>query len=779
MNTPAHPTTDDPSLWVTQTGDVWLYVALPTTNLRVLDDQGRLRAGAPKIQLIQELAATSIAPTTGSSWLDKRGFFREVHEITHHIWAPNAIPADVPLKLSRFLTEAFGRVAESPNKTMYFGVKLRASLGASTTANPTPLHHVKALVGLRLGDKTSAETADLAAYEQDAKLIRSILARTTGYDELGYPDTENLKSWVTSKTPYPPVIVADAHRIVVDRNHSERFFVLRHIENTELPAATATWAASIADDHISCVSVRYTILPKRVARQSVRRSLSKVQDAKHDDLKAQQQGSIGNMEVHEAYDMVDTVERVLTSEDLPVLDDLTVVVGRIDDNEDDTFVEHLNQAYGIHFDPFRVRQDVAYLSTLPGGMPPVGASLAQSTNPLFVSHSGIAHRVELGDNDRAIRGKPHLLLGFNDKFNPVLWLPEASSYLDDIGPMCPFIGRTGSGKTNTANAIAAQAYYSGRAVAIIDLKQDSKQTVFGRHVAGDNLEFIDVSRTEPGSFAPSRFLADPVEWGERLVEMIATVFGWESTDLAEVVRAVNSGISNGALCELDAVRRGNLRADLLQAIENMMSNKMFSSMFAPQALPPLKPGSKFLIISMSGHLDLPDLRTEPTMFQRIAVKLQESVVLTILTHFKQTSGGLVIIDESHNLLANERTVRALQKTAREGRQAGVTTIPCSQIAGELAEANLLAHISQCVVFATEDPEASLKLVRLPVTPSAIAFLENAGPKEHSDTRTGKPAQAYFRDSRNRVGPITFVWPHSYMHAATTNPEHLRQRKAEQ
>ena len=352
-----------------------------------------------------------------------------------------------------------------PRKGLYLGVELWPEV---TDAGAMMANLRNIAVGW-LGD----HVPDLAPYQKDKAMMDSIFGRW-GASRLTAADNDRIESWYNDAKGPDVTVVADQHRLLIDRHEVLEFAALVDFERFRLNDPSDTWLAAAFghQEKAVAVSIRAEMQRPEVVRSRARSVQRKVRSQIEEQLKT---SDLERAEDHDLVGLAKQVEDHFAAGGEAILSKCSVILARKASAADQTYIDLLRNAYGIRVRPLAHRQFQALSETLPGST----ARAARFEHDLLipmVAHAGLSAWSDLGDDNGVLLGMvlPDLV--------PTLLDTEAASRRSKP-PGFVVVGEPGGGKTFVLQSIAYQSVLDGKRVIMINPKTDDDLSPLHRPAA--------------------------------------------------------------------------------------------------------------------------------------------------------------------------------------------------------------------------------------------------------------------------------------------------------
>lgn len=759
-------------------GHVWLYWRLDVSPVVFEDDPRRYEVAEPLKRILQEIGDTSTTSPFGD--LPQFARSRPVHLLAV-IWdAEPEPPAAASAAHARYLREAFGSL-RVPHKALYLGVELW----------PDPTDAVSVVSSLRnvamqwIGDAVP----DLRPFQRDKAHLESVLGRWGGH-RLTPSDQARIESWYNDGRGPDVTVVADQHRLLIDRHDVLEFAALVDFERFRLEAPTDSWLAAAFGhrEKAVAVSIRAEMQRPEVVRSRARTVQRKVRG------QIEEQRKTTDLERSEDFDLAGLAKEVedhFASGGEPILSRCSIIMARRATTADQTYIDVLRNAYGIKVRPLTHRQFPALAETLPGAT----ARAARFEHDLLipmVAHSGLGAWSDLGDDKGALLGMvlPDLV--------PTLLDTEAASRLSKP-PAFVVVGEPGGGKTFALQSLAYQAVLDDKRVIMINPKTDDDLTPMVEMLRGEGFgaDIVYMSDLQQGSgaFDPWRYAKTPEAAAEMAAQHITNVLRLDQDRYVALKSGLVRGANAGARCVMDALELGVNDAEMIDLISRMAEGTPLFRLGigAEPTEDRVSAGPGLTLIQFDQPLDLPDpataradyLPSERTAIAalRLIFRAATETLLRprILPGGGEQRGGVLIIDEAWTFMASREGLAGLHKIGREGRSQQVLPILATQRIADVTTAELVSYISRVLVLQMKDPEeaaAALTMCGLQATPERMAWLARAGVVERTTTNPGRPPVGIMSDIHGRhAGVVLGPTPERHRAAYSTSSTDRRRRAA--
>jgi len=758
-------------------GHVWLYWRLDLSPLHHEDAARRYQVAEPLQRILGEMGETSRSSPLGD--VTHFAQSRPVHLLAV-VWddAPE-VPAQSSPAHADYLREAFGAM-RVPHKALYMGVELWPEMGDAGSL----LANLRNAAVHWVGD----QSPDLTPYLRDKAEMDSIFGRW-GAQRLTPSDQDRLESWYNDGKGPDVTVVADQHRLLIDRHEVLEFAALVDFERFRLEDPDDTWlAAAFAHrEKAVAVSIRAEMQRPEVVRARARSVQRKVRAQIDEQLKT---SDLERAEDHELAGLAKQVEDHFASGGEAIMSKCSVILARRATTADQSYIDLLRNAYGIRVRPLTHRQFQALSETLPGSTTRAARFEHDLLIPM-VAHAGLSAWSDLGDDKGALLGMvlPDLV--------PTLLDTEAASRLSKP-PAFVVVGEPGGGKTFMLQSIAYQAVLDGKRVIMINPKTDDdlSPTADLLEEEGFAAEVVAMSDLQSGSgaFDPWRYAKTPEAAAEMAAQHITNVVSLDQDRYVSLKSGLVRGAHARAGCVMEALERGLDDPALISLIRDMAdATPLFRLGIGYQPVPESAAADAGLtLIQFDQPLDLPDpatarsdyLPSERAAIAALRLIFRASTETLLRTRTQpggnRRAGGVLIVDEAWTFMASREGLAALHKIGREGRSQQVLPILATQRIADVTTAELLSYLSRVLVLQMKDPEeatAALTLCGLEPTPARLAWLAHAGVIEPTTTNPGRPPMGIMSDIHGRhaglvLGPIPDR--HRAAYSTSSTGRHRRQ-----
>ncbi|MFA5566746.1 MAG: ATP-binding protein [Acidimicrobiia bacterium] len=761
---------DEGGLYMGHTrGEVWLYRSLTLSPLSWEDPGVKLADSSLLANLLAELASTSVDLGSGIKALARS---REFHLVSH-VWDKEASPPKdtPPGALQDFLEETLDFVA--PNKALLLGVKLWSSL---TTSNKNVLETMKdQLVGVM-----GQAVPDRSLYAADRARIENIFKSHGAFNPPTPAERAQLEAWYNyGRTPHAAVFATPDYLYVGESDRIE-MAVIDEFSIPEMKAPNADWLLAAQNHYApaSVISIRGELEPSTVSRARIRKQERRII---HEIAEERKAGDLlGRSEQSDDFSFAQRVEQyILGGTDSLVTNTSIVLARRVGPEVPNTYVDVLNEAFGIKVSPLQYRQLSGLAETLPTS-PFRSNPFPQDINIATIAYAGLQSFSRLGDNSGIYMG-----VTLPD-MTPLFIDPRAASQQNKPASML-VAGESGSGKTWFCQSLAHQYALAGGQAIFINPKGYSSLQGLAQVTNGRVVKLTDIAK-EGGFFDPFRF-ATPPQAASIAAAHIMTVLGNRGVadgglSLEEglaLEAGLQAGAEQGAQCVLEALEaiEAPHGPRIRKLVTDATNNPLFRLGIGMRPQPKFNSGGGLLLIEFDRRLDFPSQGADPrsyTLPQKMAlgaVRLVTSSCMELLSH---TNGGLLILDEAWTFLQTSEGLAALQSLGREGRSQNVMSVFATQRVNDLISEgiDMESHLSRVLVMKlTEEAEAiaALTLCRLEPTKERLEWLRQAGPQQGSQGRPSRGALGIHSDlyGRRSAALLGYQIPQRYAKAYSTTP----------
>lgn len=767
---------DSEGCYVGYNKEVWLYRQLNPQPIEWEDPSTRLARGQVLHTILSELGGTSKDLVGGMTTFAQK---RELHliAITHD----TLFSADVtaPDRLRDYIEASLD--FPIPRKIVLIGVKLRSNSSAALGKARGVKGILRAASEMATGILGEG-VPDLSAFDADRDKVSEILKRNSA----NIPSKEalnQLESWYNHGKG-PDVEVIDTRDVLYVDGGKERIEMAALMEFSE-PSFTSPESLWVYDsftnnDGPSVVSIRGELEPSTVARARARRSQRKIKSQLEEEAATQ---DLEREETSTTLRLAEEVESFFVSAKEPLISNTSIIFARRVKESDETYIDELRKVYGIKVKSLEHRQIASLDETLPCSDKRVNPFL-QDVNPAMLAYSGLNSFSNIGD------GKG-VFLGLANPDYTAVFLDPLGAPAANLPPAMAIFGDPGSGKTFTAQHLAAQCTFLGLRVFFINPKAfDGGLGSMAEMVGGEVVRMSELEGLR-GVFDPFRFAPTPVMAAEIATGFILSVLGTRGSGVGFTQAqelSLGSGLKKGAQAGARSVGAALEYVTDPLVIEQVQQLAETSSMFAlgigTGKTSEIPTGTGLTLIEFDRKLPLPERGTSARDYsteQRVALAAIRLTTRMCLETLVKAGGGAFFLDEAWTFLNSSEGLSTIQQMGREGRSMNILPVFITQRVSDLVRegVDMESYLSRVLVMKLSDKKdaiAALTLCGLEPTESRIAWLKEAGPRKDGESVT--PAQGLLRDLENRhsavlLGPV----PDLASDAFTTNPLERAKREA--
>jgi hypothetical protein len=763
---------DGEGLYVSFSGEAWLYRSLPMTPLVWEDPSRRLDAGIDLAAMLSEIGALSTDRTLG---LGATATEREIHLLSVTWDSPGEPPEGTVEALAEFQRAFLDFLL--PKKTLVIGVKLE---GTSMLSGDGGVMKGLGKGLARMGENALGEgVPDRAQWDEDYQRIDRILRRNHAI-VMRSDEQAQIESWFNMGKGVEVALQVSKDTIYVDDYERIEMAVVKEFTRRQDTAPNNQWVleASTHPEGPSVVSVRGSLQTANEARSRVRQNLRKRRAQMEEELAT---GDVERVEDTISYQETQAIEGWLATNQQPIITRCSIVMGRRVRDAEETYVDELRNRRGIEVAPLVYRQLEALDETLPGSAKRVNPFL-QDVSIAELAYCGLQGWSNLGDD----RG---LLMGLTDPDYTPCYLGTLLAPAEDLPPGFGVFGEPGSGKTYLCQLLATQAVLEGRQVIFINPKGWDSLSPFAELVGGQVVTLTQLE--EEGGFFDPFYYAEPEIAAEIASTFILGVLGntgvqgggFTGEQELRLSSGLKRGAQAGARCVADALAYVE-DPDVRRMVEEQcMASVTFGLGIGREAKSGSYQASAGLtLIEFDRKLNFPDKAKSLNTYsrdERIALAIMRLITRASMEILAGSGGGVLVVDEAWTFLSHSEGLAAMQQLGREGRSQNLLLIFATQRIADLTKEgiDMEAYLSRVIVMKLTDPveaTAALTLCGLEATNERIAFLRTANAQRGVNAR---PAVGLHRDLRGRhaavfIGPV----PASVHEAFTTNPEERKARK---
>lgn len=772
----------DDGVYIGHGRDAWIYRELPLNPLKWEDPNKKLAVGDQLHSLLREIGFSSKDVAGGISTFSQN---RSIHVVSI-TWEdlPNIDPS-LPTELKDFISSSLNFLV--PRRAVLVGVKLRTSITSQAIkkSSGSLKNTLMNLTESALGENVPK----LDLYEDDINFCSEIFRR----NGLVIPDrvvSSQLESWYNNGKGMAVEVLEAKDVLYVDNNLRRIELAALHKFNNPINfAPNFEWMLG-ATSHPSgtkVISVRGDLEPSTVSRARSRRSQRKLISQMEEERATQ---DLEKVEDTELFNLAQTVEDFFVNNPDALLTNCSIVMARLEDDADSTYIDDLRNSYSIDVVPLIHRQLPALEETLPCSRVRVNPFL-QELSLGMISYAGIQGFSNLGD-------KSGLFLGLIDPDYTPCWLDVEGAPKNNLPPAMGIFGEPGSGKTYVSQMIATQAKLMGKQVIFVNPKGYDSLSPFAEFAGGTVVKMSELEN-QPGFFDPFSY-APPAMAAEIATSFILSVLG--NIGVAGYGLTPEQEMELGASMKKAASVNVKCVGQAMEFIEDIRIRKQIDNAMKTYSLFSLgisrtprdfkfSNENGLILIEFDRKLPLPDknkLVSSYTIEERVALAIIRLVTRASMEILSNSGGGVFILDEAWTFLNSSDGLAVVQQLGREGRSLNLLPIFITQRVADLIKdgVDMESYLSRVLVLKLTDENearAALKLCRLEQTQSRISWLRNAGPKKGATIEENIPARGLFRDLSDRhaaimLGPIT----REAHEAFTTNPEErakIRSRQDEE
>ena len=761
--------TDD-AIYIGHSKEVWMYREITLTPMRWEDPNMRLAIGEQLNNTLKEIGYSSKDIAGGIATFSNN---RSIHVISL-TWEDVAqIDPQLSTELKNFIKTSLDFLV--PRRAVLVGVKLRGSATAQAVKRSSG--SLKNVIKNIATNALSENVPELDAYEDDIKFCNEIFRR----NGLTIPVSDVLKqleSWYNNGKGSAVEMLEAKDVIYVDSEFKKiELAALQKFNNPINFAPNFEWMLS-ATSHPSgskIISVRADLEPSTVTRARSRRSQRKLIGQMEEERSTQDLDKIEDTEI---FNLAQTVENFFVNNPEPLLTNCSIIMARMEDDADDSYIDELRNSFSIDVTPLIHRQMPALEETLPCSKVRVNPFI-QDLSLGMISYAGIQGFSNLGD-------KTGVFLGLVDPDFTPCWLDVGGAPRANKPPAMGIFGEPGSGKTYAAQMIATQAKLDGKQVIFVNPKGYDSLAPFAEYAGGTVVKMSELEK-QPGFFDPFSY-APPEMAAEIATSFILGVLGnigvagYGLTPEQEM--ELGAGLKKAASVNVKCVGQA------LEFVEDIRIRKQIDNAMKTYSLFSLgisksprqfnfDSSSGLVLIEFDRKLPLPDKNKQVSSFtieERVALAAIKLVTRASMEILSKSGGGVFILDEAWTFLNSPDGLAAVQQLGREGRSLNLLPIFITQRVADLIKdgIDMESYLSRVLVLKLTDENearAALKLCRLEATDSRISWLRNIGPRKGETMRENVAARGLLRDLNDRhsalmLGPI----PPDAHEAFTTNPE---------
>lgn len=426
------PWRNDDGVFVGLNGQVWIYRKLDLSPVKWEDNEARLGIARQLDNLLTDLGSLSKVPVGNIRALANN---REVH-IESVTWQEILTsPDDNPPELAEFQSDAYGVTV--PKRALFLGVKLvQTIIGKKEGGQKQGLWaSMQELARRSMGD----DMPKLEPYKDDLQRVKRIL----DLYEAKLPTKQEfaqLGSWFNQGRGTDVLIEEQIDRIVVADSAPIQMSAARQFEVPTFSSPDDQWlmdALAHPGDAPHMISVRCELEPTKVTRNRARMQQRRIQANIEEEEKS---GDIEKVENTESYQLAKDFEDYLSAEKRPTLSNVSILMASEVTEETETYMDFLDNTYGIQMTTLEHRQILALDETLPCSNTRVNPFL-QDINVAMLAHAGLQAFSSLGDDRGAF-------VGFIDPDGAPLFIDPSASSRQNLPPGFGVFGDPGSGKSS-------------------------------------------------------------------------------------------------------------------------------------------------------------------------------------------------------------------------------------------------------------------------------------------------------------------------------------------
>jgi hypothetical protein len=770
-------TTD--GIYVGYNGEVWIYRTLRLSPMKWEDPEQQLSLASPLAQLIGDLGGTSRQPIGGLATLSSN---RHIHLVSIS-WDDLVTPPEENTEeLRAYQGGAFGFLA--PKRVLFVGVQLRSSLRDKATKAGSRESLLKNMMGL-VKESISEDVPRLDPYQKDIQLVTSIFDRS--YAQVPTrQELDQLEAWYNLGHGPDVVIEELPDRLAVNGIGELEMAAVMRFDQPIMPSPHAQWAMdaiSHPGDAPHVISIRAELEPPNLTRARARRAQRRIISNMEEEQKTQ---DLEKVELSDTFQQAKEIEDYLAGSNQPMLANCSLIMAREVGDATETYLEYLDQAYGIQMKALEHRQIQALEETLPCSSVRVNPFL-QDVNVPMVSHAGLQSFSQLGD-DIGVFG------GVIDPDGTPFFVDPLGAPLRNLPPVFGIFGDPGSGKTFFAQSIAVQSALNELPVIFVNPK--GGDSLYGMVDYAQSLgvpsERVSMSAVEetPGAFDPFRYAPPTIAAEIANVHILSALDDYRDGLSLQERLALGSGLKRGALngarCVWEALEfiPGD-DADRLRGLieQQMEASSMFSLGIALKPLPRLDMTTQRLtLVDFDRDLGLPEGKTasEYSVSERIALAAVRLVIRASLEILIANRSGVLIVDEAWTFLSQPEGLASLQRISREGRSLNILPVFLTQRIADVVTKDLESYLSRVMVLKLnekKEAETALRLCGLRPTPQRLAEIREFGPLPPEGDRPARWARGFFRDLAGQHAQVLLgPTPPDAAAAYSTNPTDRRKRE---
>ncbi|WP_433467299.1 ATP-binding protein [Spirillospora sp. CA-128828] len=771
-------------IYVGYNGEVWMYRTVRLSPMKWEDPAEQLSMAAPLARLLGDLGRTSRQPVGGLATLSNN---RNVHLVSITWDDLVTPPKENTEELRAYQAGAFGFLA--PKRVLFIGVELRSSImdkasrAGKGSGSQGAMSTVQALTDL-VKDSMADDTPDLSDYVKDQEHIESIFKRADAQLPTRQ-EMDQLESWYNLGRGPDAVIEEMPTRLGVAGIGELEMAAVMRFDQPVMPSPEAQWALDVIShpgDAPHVISIRAELEPANLTRARARRAQRRIMSNMEEERKTQ---DLEKVELSQTFQQAKEVEDYLANSNQPMLARCSFIMAREMTEATETYLEFLNQYYGIQMKALEHRQIQALEETLPCSSVRVNPFL-QDVNVPMVSHAGLQAFSDLGD-DAGVFG------GLIDPDGTPFFVDPLGAPRKNLPPVFGIFGDPGSGKTFFAQSVATQSALNGLPVIFVNPKGGDSLYGMVDYVQrlGIPAGRVSMSALEesPGAFDPFRYAPPTIAAEIANVHILSALDdsrdGLSLSERLALGSGLKRGALNGARCVWDALKfvPGDDAERVRSLVEQQMeASSMFSLGIALQPLPRLDMSQRLTLVDFDRELGLPEGKTpsEYSVSERIALAAVRLVIRASLEILIANRSGVLIVDEAWTFLSQAEGLASLQRISREGRSLNIMPVFLTQRIADVVTKDLESYLSRVLVLKLNEKreaETALSLCGLQPTPERLAQIREFGPLPAENGKPARWARGIFRDLWQRHAQVVLgPTPPEAAEAYSTNPEDRRKRE---
>ena len=749
-------------------GQAWLYQSFPLSPLEWEDASTRLALGDNLSSLLNALGATSRVPIGALRSLAKN---REIHLVSTTWDAPLRPPASTPPKLQSYFDDCLDFMV--PHRMFLVGVRLWPSDVSAPKQRKGHASRVASQLKAAAVKVLAEDVPDRAAYEPDRKQVSDMLSRF-GCSRLTVEQAAQLEAWYNLGRTADVSIDEQHTTLNIPAFGTVEMSAVMRFNNRVLHAPDDQWVSDLLahPDAPKVVSIRAELEPATTTRARARMSQRRLKALAEEEAET---GDVDRVEITDTYQQAEQFETFLVSSNEPILTNCSILMGRVVDDVDETYMDFLSQRYGAEMKPLEHRQLFALDETLPCSPKRVNP-FVQDVTINMVSFAGLHGFSELGD-------PAGIYVGLADPHLTPVFLDPLRAPQEHMPATMLVAGDSGSGKTFLSQNLALQSVLLGHTTIFINPKGFSTLASFAELVDGTVIKMSALEKT-PGAFDPFRYAPPPVA-AEIAAQHILDVLedGFTQQQRLGLGAALKRAAVGGVGCVGEALDWVEDPDVVTQVRQQALASSWFALGIADEPRPPFESSGGLTLIEFDRKLDLPDsskTASEYTTAEKLALAAMRLVVRAAGEILANAGGGVLMADEAWTFLQNTSGLAALQAMSREGRSQNILPILLTQRVADVLSSDLEGYLSRVFCMKLSDPadaKAALRLCGLEPTPARLSWLASCGPRNATDENPARWSMGIHRDLRNRhaavmIGPV----PEAARYAFSTAPDEVRARQ---